>query len=155
MRGPRVRNLIENKKAPILGIILLTLVTGIGVSGLLSASKTLSSSGSIKAVNVEVFSDLACTLPVSSLDWGTLEPLDVVTRTVYVKNTGNADMTLHMAISNWSPAGASNYLTVTWDQESTTLSADEVATAVISLTVLEGITGIDTFTFQIVIEGTG
>jgi len=150
-----VKNLMENKKAPILGVILLALVTGVGVSGLLSASKTLSSSGSIKAINVEVFSDPACTVPVSSLDWGTLEPLDVVTRTVYVKNTGNADMTLHMAVSNWSPAGASSYLTVTWDQEGTTLSEDEVATAVISLTVSDSITGIDTFTFQIVIEGSG
>lgn len=146
---------MENKKAPILGIILLTLVTGIGVSGLLSASKTLSSSGSIKAINVEVFSDLLCTLPVSSMDWGTPGPGEVVTRTVYVKNTGNAEMTLHMATSNWSPAEASNYLTVTWDQESTTLSADEVATAVFTLTVSGSITGIDDFTFQMIIEGTG
>ena len=150
-----MKNLIENKKAPILGVILLALVTGVGVSGLLSASKTLSSSGSIKAINVEVYSDPACTLSLSSLDWGTPEPGDVVTRTVYVKNTGNADMTLHLAISNWSPAEASNYLTVSWDQEGTTLSADEVATTVITLTVSGSITGIDTFSFQTIIEGTG
>ena len=150
-----MKSLIENKKAPILGVILLALVTGVGVSGLLSASKTLSSSGSIKAINVEVYSDPACTLSLSSLDWGTPEPGDVVTRTVYVKNTGNADMTLHLAISNWSPAEASNYLTVSWDQEGTTLSEDEVATTVITLTVSGSITGIDTFAFQTIIEGTG
>ena len=148
-------NFRETKKAPILGVILLTLVTGIGVSGLLSASKTLSSSGSIKAINVEVFWDLACSQPVSSMDWGTPEPGDVVTQIVYVKNTGNADMTLHLATSNWSPAAASNYLTLTWDQESTTLSEDEVATASITLTVSGSITGIDDFTFQTIIEGTG
>ncbi len=148
-------NFRETKKAPILGVILLTLVTGIGVSGLLSASKTLSSSGSIKAINVEVYSNQACTLLVSSMDWGTPEPGDVVTKIVYVKNTGNADMTLHLATSNWSPAAASNYLTVSWDQEGTTLSADEVATASITLTVSGSITGIDTFTFQTIIEGTG
>jgi len=150
-----VRSLRDIKKAPLLGVIILTLVTGIGVSGLLSASKTLSSSGSVKAINVEVFSDLACTQILSSLDWGTLEPLDVVTRTVYVKNTGNALMTLHLATSNWSPASAFNYLAVTWDKEGSTLAAGAVATAVITLTVSGSITGIDTFTFQTIIEGTG
>jgi uncharacterized repeat protein (TIGR01451 family) len=150
-----VERLVEFKKAPILGIIIITLITGVGVSGLLSASKTLSSSGSIKAINVEVFEDLDCTLLLSSLDWGTPEPGDVVTQIIYVKNTGNADMTLHLATSNWSPAGASNYLTLSWDQEGTTLSADEVATATMTLTVSGSITGIDTFTFQTIIEGTG
>jgi len=154
-RVTSVERLSVSKKAPILGIIIITLLTGVGVSGLLSASKTLSSSGSIKAINVEVYEDSACTLLISSLDWGTPKPGDVVTKIIYVKNTGNAGMTLHLATSNWSPATASNYLTVTWDQEDTTLSADEVATATITLTISGSITGIDDFTFQTIIEGTG
>lgn len=148
-------NLKEPNKATILGFILISTITGIGVSGLLSASKTLSSSGSIKAINVGVYDDLGCTQPTSSIDWGTPEPGDVVTKTVYVKNLGNAEMTLHVATTNWTPTVASNYLTVSWDRESTILSPDEVVEAIITLNVSSSITGIDTFSFQIIIEGTG
>jgi len=91
---------------------------------------------------------------LSSLDWGTPELGDVVTRTVYMKNTGNADMTLHLTVSNWDPAKASNYLTVSWDQEGTILLLNEVTTTVITLTVSSSITENDTFTFQTIIEGT-
>ena len=145
----------EKRRVPLLALVLLAMFMGMGVSGLLSVSKTISSSGSIKAINVEVYSDAGCTQVVSSRDWGTPGPGDVVTRTLYVKNTGNAGMTLHLSTSSWSPAGASSYITLSWDCEGVTVGAGDVATAVMTLTVSSGITGIDTFSFQTTIEGTG
>ena len=145
----------KTKPGMILGLIILSLVTGIGVSGLLSTQRTVNSSGSIKAINVGVYSDLACTQEVSSIDWGTPEPGDVVTRTIYVKNTGNANMTLYLSTNNWSPVNATNYLSITWDEESTMLSPDEVVEAIITLTVDNMIIGIDNFSFELVIGGTG
>ena len=76
-------------------------------------------------------------------------------RTVYIKNTGNTDMTLYLQVINWTPAGAVDYLSITWDEESTLLSADQVVEAVITLTVDNSITGIDDFSFQLVMGGTG
>ncbi len=151
----KINNLRQSNKATILGLIIISTITSIGVSGLLSASKTLSSSGSIKAINVGVYDDIGCTQASSSIDWGTPEPGDLVTKTLYVKNLGNADMTLHLATTNWTPAAASNYLTVSWDRESSVLSPDEVVETTITLGVSNSITGIDTFSFQIIIEGTG
>jgi len=145
----------KTKPGMIVGLILLSLLTGMGVSGLLSTQRTVNSSGSIKAINVGIFSDLACTQEVSSINWGTPEPGDVVTRTVYVKNTGNANMTLYLTVNNWTPVNASNYLSVTWDEESTLITPDQVVEAVLSLTVDNGITGIENFSVQIVVSGTG
>ena len=145
----------KTKPGMIVGLILLSLLTGMGVSGLLSTQRTVNSSGSIKAINVGIFSDLACTQEVSSINWGTPEPGDIVTRTVYVKNTGNANMTLYLTVNNWTPVNASNYLSVTWDEESTLITPDQVVEAVLSLTVDNGITGIENFSVQIVVSGTG
>ena len=145
----------KTKPGMIIVLIILSVVTGMGVSGILSTQRTVNSSGSIKAINVGVYTNLACTQNVSSVDWGTPEPGQVITRTVYVKNTGNANMTLYLSVNNWTPANASDYLSVTWDEEATGLAPDEVVEAILSLTVDNAITGIDNFSVQIVVGGTG
>jgi hypothetical protein len=128
---------------------------GIGVSGLLSTTKIIDSSGSILATNIGVFSDQACTQPISSLDWGVPAPGSNVNRIIYLKNTGNVDVTLSMDVSDWNPVGASNYLTISWDQENTVITSNEVIETTISLSVDSGISAITDFSCQITIEGTG
>lgn len=144
---------------PKLGVMLLSiaiaLIGGLSVSGLLTTSKTLSSTGSVKAINVEVFWDSRCTQIVSSVDWGAQEPGGSINRTIYVKNNGNSQMTLSMSCSGWNPAGVDSYLTLTWNREGTIIDADEVLPSVLTFSVSESITGITDFSFNIVIEGTG
>lgn len=138
-----------------IGIIVLALASGLAVSGLLSTSRTLPSTGTIMAINVEVYWDSAGNQNVTSIDWGIPAPGDVVNKTVYVKNTGNNSMNLSMSISSWSPAEASTYLSPTWDQDGSSVAAGGTVQAIISLDVSSGITGISDFSFNIVIEGTG
>jgi len=145
----------NTKNLGILAAVVLALASSLVVSGLLTVSKTLTSTGSVKAINVEVFWDLACTQVVSSIDWGTPEPGDSVSRTVYVKNSGSAPMNVSLSASGWAPAEAGNYLTMSWDREGATVAADEVVQAVLTLDVSGSITGITDFSFDIVIEGTG
>jgi len=137
------------------GLIVIALASGLAVSGLLSTTRTLPSTGTIMAINVEVYWDSAGTQNVSSIDWGIPAPGDVVNKTVYVKNSGNNPMNVSMSISSWVPAGASTYLSVTWDQEGVVVAAGGTVEAIISLDVSSGITGISDFSFNIVIEGTG
>lgn len=145
----------KNNKISALALILLSILSSVGVSGLLSTSKTLTSSGSVKAINVEVYSEQACSNTVNSINWGTPEPGDIVTQTVYIKNTGSADMTLNLVVNNWSPAVASSFMDVTWNRQGYVLSPDDVVQTVITLTVSESVTGIDDFNSLIIIEGTG
>ncbi len=145
----------ETKKTLLFGVVIISALMIVGVSGLLTATKTIDSSGTIMAINIEVYSDLACTQPLSSLDWGIPEPGDTVNRVVYLKNTGNADMSLNMYVSNWTPSGVDTYLSLSWDQENTVITPDEVLQSTISLLVDSGISGITDFSYQITLQGTG
>ncbi len=142
-------------KSGIIATVLLALLSGFTVSGLLNTSKTLTSSGSVKAINVDVYWDDLCTQVVNSVDWGTPEPGEVAYQTVYIKNSGSAPLYVSMITSNWTPVEAANYLTLTWDREGASIDPDQVLPAFLTLTVSDTITGITDFSFNIVIEGTG
>ncbi len=136
-------------------IIVLALTSGLAVSGLLNTSRTLPSTGTIMAINVEVYWDIAGTQNVTSIDWGVPAPGDVVNKTVYVKNTGNNSMNISMSTLNWTPAGASTDLSLIWDQEGVAVASGGTVQTILSLDVSPGISGISDFSFNIVIEGTG
>lgn len=96
--------------ATVLAIALVCIVAT--VLGALVAKRIISSVGNIKAVGVGVYSDSGCTIPVSYIDWGFLEPGSSKQFTVYVKNEGNVPIRLSMEVDNWNPSSASNYLTL-------------------------------------------
>ena len=142
-------------KTSLLTIVIVAILSGLTVSGLLNTSKVLQSSGSVKAINVEVYWDNNCTQVVNAVDWGTPDPGDDVNTTVYIRNSGTASMNLSLTTSSWTPAEAANYITLSWDREGFVLNADEVTQAVLTLSVSDMISGIVDFSFNIVIEGTG
>ena len=117
--------------------------------------QSVSSSGTVTAVNVGVYSDSACTLNLTSIDWGTIAPGSSVTKTIYVKNTGSAQITLSMTKTSWVPSSADGPITLTWNRESTILAVGESTAATLTLSVSSSISGITTFSVNIVITGTG
>lgn len=135
--------------------VSLALVGGTAVTGILSSSKTIGSSGTVKAINVGVYWDSGCTNATSTIDWGTIEPNTTVTRTLYIKNTGNSPMTLNMTCSGWTPSAAATYMTLTWNREGALVNAAAVVAAVLTLNVSNSVTGITDFSVNIVIAGTG
>jgi hypothetical protein len=143
------------RKATI-GAVLVIAVMGLMVSalGALVATHTISSSGSITAVGVGVYSNSGCTTALTAISWGTLNPGSVTTYTMYVMNTGNVPVTLNMTVSSWNPASASSYITLTWNQTNTVLQASAHVAAELTLSVSSSISGITSFSFNITISGT-
>lgn len=135
--------------------VCLALVGAAAVTGLLTTSRTIGSSGNVKAINVEVYWDSGGTQVVDQIDWGILEPGDSLNKTVYIKNTGNAPLTLNMSYSGWNPSEAGNYIILSWNKEGATIDPDGMVAAVLTLSVSDTISGITDFSFNIVIEGTG
>ncbi|MGA2387227.1 MAG: hypothetical protein ABSG33_11940 [Candidatus Bathyarchaeia archaeon] len=122
----------------------------------INVNQNVSSSGTITtSPNVGVFSDSACTVNMTSLNWGTIAAGSSKNLTAYIKNTGTGTMTLNLAASNWSPSSAGTYLTVSWNQQGTQLTAGQSVAATITLTVASTITGFTTFSNTITITGTG
>jgi len=134
---------------------VIAVFSGFAVSGLLNVSRTLSSTGTVKAINVEVFWDSGCTQIVSDIAWGLAEPGENTTNIVYLKNTGNAPLTLNMSCSNWNPVAAGNYISLSWNREGTVIDVDEVLSADIVMSVSDTITGITGYSFEIIILGEG
>ncbi|MEM3880681.1 MAG: hypothetical protein QXD19_02925 [Candidatus Bathyarchaeia archaeon] len=139
--------------------ILLIITTGIiltaTTAGVLTVTRPIPATGTISTINLEAYSDAACSQPLTSIDWGTISPGATVTKTIYLKNTGNVPMTVSMTTNNWSPTNANGPITITWDRESATLPAGQSIAAVITLRVSSSISGITSFSVNIVITGTG
>ena len=138
-----------------LASIVLASVGAIAVTGLLTTTRTIGNSGTVKAINVEVYWDSLCTQVVDTIEWGLLEPGGSVNKTVYIKNAGNAPLTLRMYYSGWVPPEAGTYMTLSWDKEEATIDPDGVTAAVLTLSISDSVSGVTNFSFDITIEGTG
>ena len=83
---------------------IIGMVVGSAVTlAVLNVQRAIPSSGLVVAVNVGVYSDAACTQNLTSIDWGSVYPGGSVPKTIYVKNTGNAPITLSMTTASWNP----------------------------------------------------
>jgi len=120
-------------------------------------SKTFSSTGSIQiqaSPGIGVYQNTQGTTPLTSLDWGTLNPGEDQTITSYIKNEGNTPITLSLQSSNWNPTSAQNYLTLTWNYNDQPINPGQTIEITITLEVDPSITGITTFSFDITIVAT-
>jgi len=142
-------------------LTLVTYVLALSLVGqvlsALQTTRTVSNTGTVKAIGVGVYWESGCINPVTLINWTTLEPGQKVNKTVYIKNTSNVPVTLSMTTpySSWNPPTASNYITCTWNSEGKSLNVNQVTPAVLTLSVRNNITGITTFSFNIVIIGSG
>lgn len=106
-------------------------------------------------VTLEIFYDSECTNPVSSIDWGQVEPGDTSNATVYVKNLGDTGVNLYLNTQNWDPSEASQYISLGWNYTGVVLESGERIPVQLTLTVSESATGITDFSFEIVVTGEG
>ena len=131
----------------------------------------------IKAVNVGVYWDANCTLPVDEtlkpgpegvaplpisdppgIDWGLIEPGESKTIEVYVKNEGTTECILEITTDDWTPDMATKYIGFTTDYQNQSLGVkleDSVLKVGLILVVSPYIRDVTTFGFQIIIEAVG
>jgi len=141
-------------KLTVAAIAIAGILITITAVAALSASRTLPLNGTITTVNVEAYTDSACTTPCTALNVGTVSPGSTVTQTIYIKNTGNVQVTLTMATSNWNPTTASSYLTLSWNRQNTNLNAGASVSATLTLTVASNTGSLTTFSCSVTITGT-
>ncbi|HEY9760074.1 MAG TPA: hypothetical protein V6C97_33265, partial [Oculatellaceae cyanobacterium] len=104
--------------------------------------------------NIGIYKNSACTQTLTAIDWGNLTAGNTATYTIYVKNTGTTRQNLTLTTNNWSPTTASQYLSITWNRNNTTLTANQVVQAKLILTVSSTIdNSITSFSNNIIITG--
>jgi hypothetical protein len=138
----------------ILATTLAAMVTTALVSGLLTTSQRVLNSGNVRAtIGIGVYSDQACTNPLTSINWGEVQPGQSYPRTIYIKNNGNIKVQLSMTTGNWTPSTASSYLTVNWNCTNYKLDVGKSVGANITLSVASTAVG-GSFSFDIAIVAT-
>ena len=142
-----------------LAIVALILLSGFMLAQVMSAiqtSNTISNKGTLKlSLDLGVYGDTSFASALTAIDWGTLEPGSTKTYSVYIRNEGGLALTLSMSTANWSPSTASSYLSLTWNYGGQTVNADEYVRVTFTLTVSPDVSGINSFSFDINIVGTG
>jgi hypothetical protein len=109
--------------------------------------------GKMKAVNLGLYWNNACTNTTGAVDWGLLSPGAASNITLYVRNEGNSAVTLNLTTKNWSPPNSSEYIVLAWNRERQVLEPQTVATATLTLSVSANISGITDFSFDTTVTG--
>ena len=135
----------------IIGALAGSLVT----YGLLSGAVRVPSRAQVKSVGVDAFKDAECTLQLTMIDWGFLEPGQTKNCSAYLKSTSNVAITVSMITEDWNPLNATSLIGCIWDAEGRRISADEVIAVNFTVTVNQSTTGLKSFSFTIVITGSG
>lgn len=145
--------------AVVVGLVVGTLVALVlsdgAVTGTLFGRVRLPNVGTVMAIGVGVYWDSGCSIQVTSIDWGMVEPGSTEDVTVYIKNEGNSPVTLSLETQNWRPSTASDYMSLTWNYGGQVVDVGGVVEVTLSLSVFDSIEGITSFSFDIVIVGSG
>jgi hypothetical protein len=126
--------------------------------GSLVVTRSVPNTGNVRisppSAQLGMYSNSACTTPLSSVSWGTIDPGSKATSTLYLKNEGNVPLTLSIQAANWNPTSAQNFLTLTWNRAGYVLAVGASAQAILSLAVSSSISNITNFSFDITIIAT-
>lgn len=135
--------------------VLVASVLVASTFAVITIQKSVPGSGSIKGVGLGIYWDLQCRNETTSVDFGLLEAGTQKDFTLYLKNEGNADLTLSMTAQNWNPTRASDYISLTWNREGQEISPSQVTSFVLRLSVSSNIQDVNSFGVDITIYGTG
>jgi len=90
---------------------------------------------------------------ISNVVWGDVEVGSLASQTIYVENSGDDGVILSLSTENWSPGDATDYLQFSWDYDGSTIASGEVRGIILTLSVASSVSGVDSFSFDIVIMG--
>lgn len=138
----------------IMAVAMTAIVVSVLASSLLMAQQTIPNTGNVKAAGVCVYWNSNCTSNVTTINWGSLEAGAVVNLPVYIKNEGTVPVVLNMTTENWSPTSALSSITLSWNRGNYILSSGGIIQAIFTLTISPDISGITSFSFDIIITGT-
>jgi hypothetical protein len=139
---------MDKKRLP----LLILLIIGIIIVGAIIDQWIIDNDGSVASINCEVYWDKALTTPVTSIDWGVIDPGEEVTRVVYVYLNGNQDSLLTFYAQNFNPPTAQSYIAMTWNVTSGYHTAGSIVPAELKLDLDGGVTGFIDFSFDTVIQ---
>jgi archaellum component FlaG (FlaF/FlaG flagellin family) len=150
-----VKKELRTPESKIVIAVAVLLASTVAVNALTSLSVHLDNVVSIKAFGVSVYWDSECNQTASSINWGVTDSGAVKNLTVYIRNEGNAPITLSLFTDNWNPASAANYISLSWSYSGQTVSPNQVLAVTLSLSISSSIKEITSSSFTTTISAIG
>jgi len=119
----------------ILVVIVATIATSTAISVLLSRTTHfyVSSLGTIKTLGVEAYWDPNLENKTEVLNWGNITTGTSKNATLYIRSISNIDTILYLNATNWNPAILSEYMTLSWNYNGTTVHPSEIIQITLTL----------------------
>lgn len=148
---------MENK---IVAVVVVAVILGLCVGSVLTFAlmqwtHRISNIAYLKVVGVGVFKDVNFTASVTQIDWGVVGAGESKNFSAYIKNESNVPITLSMYSESWSPVEASGFITTTWDCGGSLIPVDGFIPVTFTLHVDPAVSGITSFSFTVVVIGSG
>ena len=125
---------------------MVALVSTVG-----SHSVRIQGGGVIRTVGLEAFLDSDLTIKATTLDWGLMSPGDSSNVTLYLKSSSTIPAEIMFSTENWEPSAAQPFFNLLWDYNNQLLSPNQVISVIFTLQVSENVTGVTTFTFDLIL----
>ena len=119
--------------------------------GLLS-TRAVTSQCNLNGINIEFYEDSECTNKITELNWKIMKEDDKVTKTLYLKNTGDMPVILNMKVSEYIPSDIRELISLSWDMEGLSLNPGESTPAQFSFSLNKLIKGIDEVGYNITVS---
>jgi hypothetical protein len=132
--------------------VAIVMVSSPLVFGLITQS-TLNTSGVMADVHLGIYVDSEGTQPMTSVNWGVCYVNVNMPQAIYIRNEGNLATTLGIFTTNWTPLNVADDFLFTADCNGTILQSNEVIAATFSLKPLSGASALESFSFDIVVQG--
>ena len=138
-------------------IVIIELIIALIVSGVavVTYSASISGSGNITGVGVNIYSDAQGQESLNAINWGNVPPSGLATFAIYVKSTSNTPITLHLASANWNPSSISSALTLDWDYNNATIQQGTIIKIDLTLTATSNAPQGTSFTFNVIVSAMG
>ena len=135
------------------------LVVALSILGLFTTVSLLEAQAApniplIAAGNLGIYSDKACTQPLTSVNWGPVAPGSIVTQTIYIKNLANYNQKLTLSTTNWNPTTLKGAIALSWKMGRARVDAGQTIAANLTLTISPNASGFTAFRVDVVITGT-
>lgn len=115
-------------------------------------NSTINASAIETTEGIGVYWDASCTRRVYSIDWGVLSLGETKKVVAYVRNEGIESSFLYLIATNWNPRNSHLYLSFSWSRIDNRVATGEVVEVTQNLRALPYVSGISSFSFDIIFE---
>ena len=119
----------------IVAIISVILSSGIAILSSSNKNLTVPSTGSLRTIGVEIYWDQNSENRTESINWSDVWLGSSKNVTLYIRSVSNYKITLDLQVTNWSPSILSEYASLSWDYNGTTINPNEIIEVTLTLSI--------------------